>query len=129
MNNPYNTQTKPLRKNWWNEAKCHGDDPEKYDLGRTRTPNKEYAAYKLCKGCPVIAECAADVLEHNNYGIVRAGMWFDTWAISPSRDSMNTENAVRANRNEVKLRRLASGFPLEDADPEPQSRVTVSIAS
>lgn len=129
MNNPYNAQIKPLRKNWWNRAKCHGENPDDYDLGLTRAPNKDYAARKLCEGCPVIAECAADVLENNNYGMVRAGMWFDTWAVRPSRDSMSAENLKRADWQEMKLRRLAAGIPPKKADPEPRPRVTISIAS
>lgn len=129
MNNPYNTKVKPLRNEWRDQAKCNGDDPEKYDLARAKTPSKDYIAYKLCKGCPVIAECAADVLERNNYGTVRAGMWFATWALSPDRRAMTAENAERVKRNEMRLRRLAAGFPLEEADPEPKSHVTVSVAS
>lgn len=129
MNNPYNTEVKPLRKNWWNEAKCHGKNPDNYDLGLTRAPNKDYAARKLCEGCPVIAECAADVLEHNNYGMVRAGMWFDTWAVRPGRINMNTKSIARADWQELRLRQLAAGIPPEDIEPEGQSRVTVSIAS
>ena len=35
MNNPYNTTVTPLRKNWWNKAKCHGENPDNYDLGLT----------------------------------------------------------------------------------------------
>ena len=129
MNNPYNAQIKPLRKNWWNRAKCHGENPDDYDLGLTRAPNKDYAARKLCEGCPVIAECAADVLENNNYGMVRAGMWFDTWAISPDKGRMSAENSAAASHREMILRRLAAGMPLDKARPEPRHRVTVSIAS
>lgn len=129
MNNPYSTQIKPLRKNWWNQAKCYGENPDDYDLAAAHVRNKDTAACKLCKGCPVIAECAADVLENNNYGMVRAGMWFDTWAVRPSRDGMSPENIKRADWQEMKLRRLAAGVPPEKADPKPRSRVTVSIAS
>lgn len=129
MNNPYSTQIEPLRKNWWNEAKCHGENPDNYDLGLTRAPNKDYAARKLCEGCPVIAECAADVLEHNNYGMVRAGMWFDTWAVRPGRINMNTKSIARADWQELRLRQLAAGVPPEEIDSEEQARVTVSIAS
>nr|DAL35809.1 MAG TPA_asm: Transcription factor WhiB [Caudoviricetes sp.] len=129
MNNPYNTQIKPLRKNWWNKAKCHGENPDNYDLGLTRAPNKDYAARKLCEGCPVIAECAADVLEHNNYGMVRAGMWFDTWAVRPSRINMKAEGIARADWQELRLHQLAAGVPPEEIKSEEKPRVTVSIAS
>lgn len=129
MNNPYSTTVTPLRKNWWNHAKCKGENPDNYDLARARVPNRDYAARKLCEGCPVIAECAADVLEHNNYGTVRAGMWFDTWAVRPGRINMNSESIARADWQELRLRQLAAGIPPEEIDSEEQARVTVSIAS
>ena len=37
--------------------------------------NKEATACELCAGCPVKRECAADALQREAWGTVRAGVW------------------------------------------------------
>ena len=78
-NAPFKTETSSEPQNWWNRAKCKGDNPDRYDLNLDRSirrDEKGRIAEELCEGCPVLAECAADVLENNNIGLVRAGLWF-----------------------------------------------------
>jgi len=78
-NTTFEPETSTEPENWWNRAKCRNDDPNRYDLDRDRSirrDEKSRIAEELCEGCPVLAECAADVLENNNIGLVRAGLWF-----------------------------------------------------
>ena len=69
------------RHHWTEDAKCTSLHPELFDLERERSTHesKRRVARQLCGGCPVIAECARDVLEHDSYGLVRAGLWTTGW--------------------------------------------------
>ncbi|MDO5730817.1 WhiB family transcriptional regulator [Corynebacterium sphenisci] len=64
---------------WQEEAKCAGDDPGRYVLDEEphRVPPAQRGpqARALCDGCPVRAFCAADALDHDDIGVVRAGVW------------------------------------------------------
>lgn len=66
---------------WAEGAKCISLHPDAFDLegDRGTRESKRMIARKLCEGCPVIAECAQDVLEHDSYGLVRAGLWTHGW--------------------------------------------------
>lgn len=73
---------------WQFKAKCRNQPPELYDLtrstkGRSRASvtkeQKKHQARQLCEGCPVLADCAKDVLENDSYGLVRAGLWSEGW--------------------------------------------------
>ena len=60
---------------WWRDrAKCRGRNPRYWDLaGRTHL-DAETAARTICRGCPVIAECALDAIDHGDAGVIRAGV-------------------------------------------------------
>lgn len=66
---------------WTEDAKCGSLHPDIFDFEGEKCPvdYKRYMARKLCEGCPVMAECARDVLEHDSYGLVRAGLWANGW--------------------------------------------------
>lgn len=66
---------------WTEDAKCRSIHPDAFDFGAEKCPveSKRAMARKLCEGCPVIAECAEDVLEHDSFGLVRAGLWTHGW--------------------------------------------------
>lgn len=66
---------------WTEDAKCGSLHPDIFDFEGEKCPvdYKRYMARKLCEGCPVMAECAKDVLEHDSYGLVRAGLWANGW--------------------------------------------------
>lgn len=69
------------RHHWTEDAKCSSLHPDAFDLegDRGTRESKRMTARQLCEGCPVIAECARDVLEHDSYGLVRAGLWTPGW--------------------------------------------------
>lgn len=61
---------------WQEHADCrrHQMDPDPaYGYKSGPYLNRYAAAY--CSECPVIAECAADALEHRDISVVRAGLW------------------------------------------------------
>ncbi|MGC3903939.1 WhiB family transcriptional regulator [Corynebacterium variabile] len=68
---------------WWQDAQCAGDDPERYETA----PDHAYSTCNdvrrmaewighgaVCDGCPVIAECARDALDRRDAGVVRGGI-------------------------------------------------------
>lgn len=66
---------------WTERSKCGSMHPDIFDFDgeKCSVEYKRYMARKLCEGCPVIAECAEDVLRHDSYGLVRAGLWSPGW--------------------------------------------------
>ena len=62
---------------WLERAQCRGRDPELYSLDSKlyRDIDRQARARWLCRGCPVMQQCAADALEPLAYGTVRAGVW------------------------------------------------------
>lgn len=71
---------------WMTEAKCAGDDVERYSTDNLDTgPGVQAKARALCAGCPVIRECAIDALRFDTRGVVRGGFAF-------------SEDATKANR-------------------------------
>lgn len=51
---------------WVSKARCASADPGLFVRGAAQKD-----AAKICRGCPVIAECAADALDHR----VEYGVW------------------------------------------------------
>lgn len=66
---------------WAEDAKCRSLPPDIFDLQGDKRPleAKRSMARRLCEGCPVIAECAEDVLKRDSFGLVRAGLWTTGW--------------------------------------------------
>jgi hypothetical protein len=64
-----------MSRDWMKDAKCRGDDPDKYDLDivKLRPSQKAVYAALLCKDCPVAAQCAAEVLRGQGSGTIRGG--------------------------------------------------------
>ena len=62
-------------REWITRAKCAGDDPQRYELGTGSVDVRQQIARGLCRGCPVLRECALDALDHLAVGTVRAGVW------------------------------------------------------
>lgn len=60
---------------WMTEAKCAGDDIERYSTDNLGTgPGVQAKARALCAGCPVIRECGIDALRFDTRGVVRGGL-------------------------------------------------------
>lgn len=80
---------------WWRHGKCVGMEPEMFDLSEgpymVPPPERERIAKRLCRGCPVMRECAADAIVHRDVGVVRAGVW-----ISNNRCSKRNSRSIRA---------------------------------
>lgn len=64
-----------MPRDWVKDAKCRDDNPDKYDLDIVRLPPSQKAVYAalLCNGCPVAAQCAAEVLRGQGSGTIRGG--------------------------------------------------------
>ena len=64
-----------MSREWMKDAKCRGDDPDKYDLDliKLRPSQKAIYAALLCNGCPVAAQCAAGALRGQGSGTIRGG--------------------------------------------------------
>lgn len=59
---------------WFADAKCRGRDPRDWDLGGRRRADAEAASRTLCRGCPVVAECALDAAAGGDAWVIRAGV-------------------------------------------------------
>lgn len=71
--------------NWQQQAKCVGKDPRAWDLLELRGGDSwDARAREVCRGCPVIKDCAADALEPLCIGTVRAGVWIPAAAGLPT---------------------------------------------
>jgi len=57
---------------WMTDAACTTVDPEIFFAEESKGWRQMEAAKKICAGCPVIAECAADTPEDDHWS-VRAG--------------------------------------------------------
>lgn len=62
---------------WRDRAQCLGDDPNNYSLERREhhKTDRQATARDLCRGCPVMSDCATDALEPLAYSTVRGGVW------------------------------------------------------
>lgn len=84
---------------WGGRAACAGrtsPDPTFPDL---HGAYRRVLAYEYCKGCPVMAQCAADAVEQRDEGIVRGGVFIPLH---------NNSTMYRAARRS--LRYVADGF-------------------
>ncbi len=52
----------------WEQAACRGMDTEMFFPASTDDAGHR-AAYRVCSGCPIRAECGAWALEHETHGI------------------------------------------------------------
>lgn len=98
-------------RHWVTRAQCNGMDPDQFDLvmnGNSTPPMarilKEAERGRLCDGCPVAAQCAAEVLEHGDRGIIRAGVPLIS-------DPTSSWRAV----DQAVLSAVAEGAPVESA--------------
>lgn len=83
---------------WAEDAKCRSLHPDVFDLEGYKMPleAKRSMARRLCEGCPVIAECAKDVLKRDSFGLVRAGLWTHGWMCGgPTHPGANKGALVR----------------------------------
>ncbi|MBU5654319.1 WhiB family transcriptional regulator [Corynebacterium aurimucosum] len=73
---------------WWEKAQCAGQPLNNYVLTGQR--DKQATARQLCQHCPVKPQCAYDALEHQDSGVVRAGVWIpeDTAAMRYERETV-----------------------------------------
>lgn len=62
-----------IDRDWMKDAKCKGDDPTKWHSDN-RGGGQEKKARELCRGCPVIRECAAYHIQFETSGVVVAGI-------------------------------------------------------
>lgn len=65
-----------LTHEWTLRAKCRGMAVERFELTRVAHMDRAAVAKRLCRGCPVMAECALDTIRRGNSGLVRAGIDF-----------------------------------------------------
>lgn len=73
IDSPWPANAPPAPAGWWERAKCFGTPIEEMTLDGM--PQKQRRAEKLCAGCPVLQECAIDVLHFQDRGIVRAATY------------------------------------------------------
>lgn len=91
---------------WMTEAKCAGDDIERYSTDRLGTgPGVQAKARKLCAGCPVMRECAIDALRFDTRGVVRGGFAFseDATKVNRFRQKVALQLGVVAPKRSVRL--------------------------
>ena len=76
---------------WWEKAQCADQPLNNYVLTGQR--DKQATARQLCAGCPVKPQCAWDALEHQDSGVVRAGVWIpeDTAAMRYEREAVYSQ--------------------------------------
>jgi len=72
------------RVRWQEEAQCKTRDPELYYTENIPygpcSPSYHPYARSLCKGCPVLRDCAAEARAFRDLGVVRAGVPLtDNW--------------------------------------------------
>lgn len=105
------TITRARELDWLEMIGCSDRDPELYSLESKlyRDTNRQRRARWLCRGCPVMRECAADALEPLAYSTVRAGVWIP----SPSSSSGLTRAGWKIIREG--LAEIASGATDADA--------------
>lgn len=76
---------------WWEKAQCAGQPLNNYVLTGQR--DKQATARALCQHCPVKPQCAYDALQHEDSGVVRAGVWIpeDTAAMRYEREAVYSQ--------------------------------------
>lgn len=59
------------RYGWRARASCVGTDPESWvvNTGHATVPSWQAA---MCLRCPVLADCAADAIDHGDVNVIRA---------------------------------------------------------
>lgn len=72
---------------WRAAAKCFGQPPGDWVLPTRGRMEVEVVARSICEGCPVIAECALDAIDHGDAGVIRAGVCLWTRGHGCQRDA------------------------------------------
>lgn len=82
---PRYTQIRIHRMDWHERAQCRQGDPARFDVpagvwarrksgDRTGWMERIRELGSVCDGCPVVRECAADVVPGTDVGVIRAGV-------------------------------------------------------
>lgn len=82
-----------MKRNWLDKAKCRDMEPRRFDLldRRIFQPDSGAEAQRLCAGCEVVQECAADAIRDTGYRLqttTRAGVWVPDTAHENYREAM-----------------------------------------
>lgn len=85
---------------WWETAMCRDRNPLVYELAgfeETTEVEKARIARRLCRGCPVIRECAEDALASpTDAGVVRGGVWLTPTKTEARRTPAATQRLAAA---------------------------------
>lgn len=87
------------RSGWRDRAACRDTFPDQWYVrnGHNRASAEQH---RMCLvDCPVVADCAADALDHNDTGVVRAGVALGG-SISARRRLCTVLDALGATRDE-----------------------------
>lgn len=82
---------------WGHRAACAGRTSPDPSLEGVPYHRRRAVARDYCQGCPVMAQCAADAVEHRDRGIIRGGIYIS-----------DGDRQFRAARRT--LRWIAAGF-------------------
>lgn len=76
---PKKHQIDPPARDWRDKAQCRDASPHLYDLAHVPMSapvgERDREAEALCDGCPVKRDCAADAYAHEDFAVVRGGVW------------------------------------------------------
>lgn len=99
-----------IPESWMVDAKCRGRDPEDYDSMKVKGPDgtiidprnavrHKLAAQALCRGCPVIGECAEFALRTEASGVIHAGIPLAKKGDPVNQLRMATLRSIAAQKN------------------------------
>lgn len=82
-----------MNENWMDQAKCRDMEPRRFDLldRRIYGTAAQAEAQRLCSGCEVVKECAAEAITDIGYRLqttTRAGVWVTDQADKGNRTAM-----------------------------------------
>lgn len=101
---------------WREKAKCLGQDWREYVVenmpkGRNAVATRSILAQAKCSGCPVRRECAADALDNNDAGVIRAGIPITGSVGSVDHREASEKLAVIAGRRKPKPTQRRAVWP------------------